>query len=271
MNAGRQDPLAALRQVLAHAGRSVLYSSEFLHSFDPERMRRVVEIATAEGYDTKIIYYVRSIAGHAYSAYIQAIKRHKFAGDFLSYLDKYNNRFATVIAKAKSVVGRRNLMVRNYDAARGDIVGDFLGALGIPADGLDKTGEVNRSLTAYEAEFLRHMNAHLADRYQSSRLSDALMINASPNIKRHAVISAAEKAILEERCGGDIETINSHISGPGIGLMDSGITVSDRPAVEFSEFERCVIAILAELTPLRPEKPSTAPPPAAGSACRVPC
>lgn len=254
INVGRRDPIAYFKQLLRRAGnRDILYSSEFLRSYDLSRMKKMIEIADAEGFTTKLVFYVRSISGHAYSAYIQSIKRQRYTGSFQSFLSTYHNNFAETIEKAENTVKRENLIVRNYDCVRNSLLGDFMAnVLGIPGE-FAEVGKINRSLTFREVEFLREMNERFKDKYQSARLSDAF-IYADPDVRTGVVMSAAEVSTLADRYDADLKRINQYIKGEGIGIVDARIETGTRQIVEWTEIERRLISILADFIPLRSAK-----------------
>jgi len=251
--AGKRDIVTVLRETLKRAsGKNVLYSSELLQRFDLARMTQVVEAARSEDFTVRIAYYVRSIAGQAYSAYVQNIKRHKCTRRFREFLTTYKNDFLSTIERSVAAVGRNNVRVRNYDTVRKDLFEDFRrNVLEIQpaADvGFINPGMINRTLTPHETEFVRRMNERFESGRQSTLLSDALIYSA-PESERRVIITEEEKAALETRYGKDIEPINSYIDGAGIRLIGEGIEIGERPAIEFSNFEHRLMDALTLLLP----------------------
>src|SRR4051794_33456059 len=67
--------LERFRSQLANArGKNVLYSSEYL-TFEGKRAKDIADTARDAGYAVRVIYFVRSLAPAALSAYSQLLKR----------------------------------------------------------------------------------------------------------------------------------------------------------------------------------------------------
>lgn len=242
--------LPHLDKVLHQAnGGDVLYSSEFLERFRAERLQHLVEHAHKRGYDTRVIYYVRSIAGHALSCYSQAIKRSKFDASFERFLrETYKNPFRSVVDRVVRIVGPDNLLLFNFDEVRDNLLVHFLRqVLGVTPDKYAMGGQVNRSLTPSEIEFMLQVNKHLDNARQSTLISDAL-VYSDPEGRGKFVITTPERLLLEERYGAELEAVNAHIAGAPIGLIDSSIRESDRPEVRLGELERKLVSVIAMLT-----------------------
>jgi hypothetical protein len=249
---GKTDGLAALVSELRAAdGRDVLYSSEFLGRFRPPRLRDLVERARTEGYTPKLVLYVRSIVGHAYSVYTQAVKRRQYTGDFTHFVEVYKNRFVETLDRAEGIVPTEGIIVRNFDTVRSDVFKDFLQnvlKLEVASGEIASVPIINRSLSFFEIEFVRRLNALVENRYQSVFTSDAL-ISTMPDLRSRVVVSQQEVDILIARFTNVVHAINKYIDGGGIKVIDDSIEIGCRPTIEFTEFERCVISVLARLIP----------------------
>jgi hypothetical protein len=234
---------------------NLLYSSEFFQNFKTEPLKALVQRAAKAGYETKIIFYIRSIAGHAASVYSQTIKRQKSEMSFMEFLEKrYKNHFLQFIQRSTEVVDRKNLLIYNFDATRKNIFGHFLQeALSI--DNSKHTfsypKNVNRSLSPFEMEFMRYLNARFEKRYQSAFVSDAL-IYAHSETESEFTITPSEMAFLRAQYSTTVDALNEYVIGEKLLLCDSSATEGERPAIQLSEFERSVLSIIAKLVPTRP-------------------
>jgi hypothetical protein len=257
LKSGVKDVLGNFTQALRSAeGKHVLYSSEMLARFRVARMRSILEIASAEGFSVSIVFYVRSIAGHAYSTYIQKLKRTRYTGSFGDFLEIYDNTFMDTIKRAERTVSRDRLVVRNYDTARKDLFRDFVESvlsIDYSKAGFAEVSVVNRSLSFYEVEFMRCMNDHLQEAFQSAFASDAI-IYAAPDVGQAMVLSAEEKKRLADEYGNDLEWINRYVGNGPIDIVGDDVEIGDRPVVQFTEFERCMISLVARLIPTRRDK-----------------
>ena len=233
----------------------LLYSSEFFQNFKLQPLQALVERAAKSEYQTKIIFYIRSIAGHAASVYSQTIKRQKSDMSFMEFLEKrYKNHFLQFIERATEVVDRKNLLIYNFDAVRTNIFAHFLQeALSIGADkgNFIYPKSINRSLSPFEMEFMRYLNARFEKRYQSAFVSDAL-IYAHSEVSSEFTITPAEMAFLRTQYAQTVDALNEYVIGEKIQLCDSSITEAERPEINLSEFERSVLSIMAKLVPTRP-------------------
>src|SRR4051812_3351159 len=105
--------------------------------------------------------------------------RQKSERSFLEFFPKrYKNHFLKFIQRKTEVIDLNNLLIYNFDAARKNIFGHFLAeALSIDSSkhNFSYPKSVNRSLSAFQMEFMRYLNAQFEKRYQSAFVSDALI------------------------------------------------------------------------------------------------
>ncbi len=232
--------------------QNLLYSSEYFQTLKMHRLNRLVEHAKKAGYETKIIYYVRSIAGHAASVYSQTLKRQKSTLTFGEFLEqRYRVPFLPFIERANEAAGRNNVLVYNFDAVRTDLFAHFLqNILTIDASKFHFVNpkSVNRSLGAFEAEFLRYLNGFFKVQHQAQFVSDAL-IYAHEDSQSEFTISPAELNFLKQRYASTVEALNEYVIGEKVWLCASSITEAERPKIVLNEFERSVLTIMARLIP----------------------
>ena len=247
------------KQMRESFDNNLLYSSEFLSYFQEKKLEELINIADRLGFSILIVFYIRSIAGHAYSVYSQAVKRGKYINKFSEFIQKYKNNFLEIIQKSERVVSRKNLVLRNFDNVRRDVFRDFVeNVLGInyEASGFRETPKVNRSLDFFETEFVRCMNSWFKFDYQSVFTSDSL-IYANPELPVRTIISQEEKEFFEQTYGETVNFINKYMNGEGINIFDNSIEIGNRPDIMLSEFERCLMSVLARLIPAEPHKHKT--------------
>ena len=72
------------RTITEAAGKSLLYSSEFIMFADSERSKRLAKVISDAGYTPQVLYCIRDIGRAATSSYSQAVKRH---GETRSFRD----------------------------------------------------------------------------------------------------------------------------------------------------------------------------------------
>ena len=233
------------------AGRSLLYSSEMMSHFTAPNAEAFRGQVAALGYELRVIIYVRAIADHALSLYHQWIKSAQVTGSLADYVRRGYAAASQrrLVDRAMRSFGQGAVMVRNYDAAAGDLFGDFLtGALGLPGrDGFAVDSvRINRSLTAIETALMREMNPVFLTPVQARFASDS-MLYAAPGLAPCRDIDSEAMRAIEDTCGNDAAAINTHIQGPPVELKSAEISVSDEPAPELSEAEKAMARIIAAL------------------------
>lgn len=221
-------------------GKNILYSSEFLEALEAERLKELLSGDAFHAYRGRIIYFVRSIAGHAISSYSQAVKREQVTASFSDYLrSHYRNPFRNTIEQAEAAVGPDNVLVLNYDAVRQNLLPTFLRtALKIDPSGFESPPTINRSLTAAEIDVMRAVNAQVGDRRRTVQISDAL-IYADPDAKTGFVITPEELGILAELHAADLDFINARLAQP-ICLCDPSIRQGGRPTLAPNDLDKAV-------------------------------
>jgi hypothetical protein len=151
---------------LADRGRAVVVSSEGLEPADPEPLR-----GWLAGAPVKVVAYVRDLPSRLVSIYAQSIKRGNSTLDFDAFtvrelaLDRTPS--APKLKAWAEVFGPGNVRVRSVDGstlAGGDVVSDFLDAVGLGPDAVARLGlgqPVSRNVSPgwKTLEVLRALNA----------------------------------------------------------------------------------------------------------------
>lgn len=225
---------------------TVLYSSEAMQSFQEERLGALDEWVAWQGCELRVVYYVRSVAGRAYSAYVQRVKKHGESRRFEQWIRGFRYPGGTVARNLESVLGRGRFFIRNYDHVSGDLFGDFAAAA-LPEGCKDLNVEqavVNRSLSPVEVEMMLELNRMLGGS-QASRLGQSLM--SSANQGSGAVVSEAERYLLEKKTRDDLLFVNRYLSaGHHVSILGPNDRCGDRNAA-MGERDYAFIALIAEL------------------------
>jgi hypothetical protein len=124
---------------------TVLYSSEYMSFFLTERMADFIARVATFRAQVEIIYFVRSIVGHATSSYRQHVRKQRFEGTFAAYLDRYRPPFSSDIERSIAAVGRERLTVLSFDECRASLFTSMIESLGHASTGLPAAPETNSS------------------------------------------------------------------------------------------------------------------------------
>ena len=243
--------LQALDGALAEAGaRDVLLSSEFFEAFREDRFASVATSAERHGFRVELVYYVRSVAGQALSAYRQRVKRHLETRDFTQWLvETYRFRKGDIAAKLERVLPRSALRVHNFDAVRGDLYTHFAEvALNAEAARIVvPPAAVNRSLTDAEVALMRHLNGLLDEPAQGAFVGHALI--AAPACgETGTCISREQFELLRELASGQMEQVNRLLpEAEAIDVLGPADRMRENPSEALSDNERMLATVLAAL------------------------
>jgi hypothetical protein len=211
----------------------VLYSSEHMMRFATDRARRLREALAQNGMELRFHVWVRNIAAHACSVYNQQVKRHRYTGDFSTYLRMhYKSAFYGVLLRTCDVVGKDNVLVTSYDRHRNHLFSAFCRNLGVEGGGFEEISRtINRSLSREELVAMRLLNATLKSDKEGVAMSDK-MIYRAPEEKTEHMITTAERDLLQDRFGREIEKVNAFCGEAMISLLsDDVVVVDDAPRV----------------------------------------
>lgn len=231
---------------------SIVLSSEFIAYFDVDKMKWLAELIASQGFELKLVYYVRSIADHAVSVYSQIVKRHLYKQPFRFYIEKeYTPPFLEVIEKMHAVVGKEQMLVLNYDVLKKQIFTHFTQNILScdPAAKFDdfSNQQINRSLDMYELELCRHFNQSFTQEKYSTFISDAL-IYADQQKKATFVVEPEEVEILRGRFAVMLGKINVHLAADHqLTITSPGLKTEKRQNIILSEYEKNLVNILSSL------------------------
>jgi hypothetical protein len=229
-------------QLASASGKHILYSTEFLHFKPGERVTSILDIATAHGYEVRVIYLVREIAAAAFSVYSQHLKLHGETKPFSDYIKVWELEYQDRLQKAVDCFGRDSVLVYNFDEYRARLAElffrDILGAGFVPED----RAIINRSLSLKEAEMLRLMNAAYPSDV-TAFVANMLMGIEAPPVPFE--ITKDEAALLQRRFDNEVEYVNGLVRGQQIVIAKN--VADHRPAPDVSEYERVTLTIMAKL------------------------
>lgn len=240
------------KQIKLAKGQNLLISSEVMESYLAENMVLLQAIVKKMGYQVIIVYYIRAIGDHHMSSYHQLLKRNSFKGDFAATIKKKSNRSLTVIEKSIAVLGKENIVIKNYDNVKNNIFEDFLENI-LHIQGHEEfkilNQKVNRSLTDFEVNFMRKINKFFTEPKHSTFISNAL-IHGTPNLQYQMTINQNEVNALMKMYENDIDQIDKYLPEEErpITLIKNLKIINEEKPVQLNPFQSSVLAILAELT-----------------------
>lgn len=167
-----------------HSG-DVLLSSEAFQILNKEQLIELRDILSELQFQPVILAYVRDLVDILNSGYSQLVKRHAFTRKFQDYVLGLNEQRQIqqfqVVDDWSEIF--QNMTLLHYDSEKKALDRSFLRALGLEENCVPamKKNVVNRSLSAFELELLRHVNEEFSSRFDakidkfSIQISDALI------------------------------------------------------------------------------------------------
>ncbi|WP_402466801.1 hypothetical protein [Isoptericola aurantiacus] len=260
--ANDEQALAALatllRELDATEDPTVLYSSELLFRFSPDRITALAQLLEERGVTLQVAVYLRDIAGHALSVYAQGVKKNRVTSDLEGYLGRdgeparYAPPLRSRLQHLRDVLGVENVRVLHYDTERAHLVpGFFSTVLRLdPAVPLDLgAGFVNRSLTVHELELMRHANRNLRQKSAAWALSDALMARPAPPDGRRLQLTQQDLDHLHHQFDDEVRWINETFFPDERLTVEggAGVIADSRVEAESTAMERHLMDALVDL------------------------
>lgn len=228
----RPDFLADFFSGIAAAdGDCILYSSEHMGFFVDENLRAFANAARREGFVVEIVYFVRNVLEHAYSAYNQGVKRHRLTADFETFIrTQYRCPFAGTLRRLSRLFEKHRIHLLSYDDANPHLLKCMMGALGFAAEGVVETaGVINRSLTREEVEIMRFVIPHLRDDNDCRKISDAL-IYANEALQEDRSLSRETMECVNAKFQPAIDFVNQFMGRSllaAVSEIDGGASAND--------------------------------------------
>lgn len=248
--------LNVLEKILkSNAGKTILFSSEFLSLARGDRYNQLIDLMTKHDVELTCVFYVRSVVGHAISAYSQYIKRHKYSQTFNHFI-KHDLNYAFWTLNNALEKGHNKVVIRNYDEAKKNIYYDFLlnvlnlkevNDFELPAKA------VNRSLSKEELKILRQLNRNFTNNKQSTVISDYFIYN-NPDKKTEKEISVEDLSYLESLYSEQIKSINEIDPTLNLKIKSDDVEISYNKEQELTENEELLANTIASLMADTPDK-----------------
>lgn len=220
----------------------ILISSENMQAMRGTNLACVRDAAAARDYGLLVVYYLRSVAGRAYSSHVQRVKRHLDTRGMDEIAFLWRDPASGVIRILEQTLTAEQFAIRNFDCARGDLFAHFArtalppGCTSIPVDGR----LINPSLTPSQIAYMRELNRYLSTDEQGYFAGQALMEDGGAPMP--IVISEQQRRLFAGLSEVDLALLNRHlpadeqvdIIGPGerIGVPDlHPLTDADRHSI----------------------------------------
>jgi len=233
-------------------GKNILMSAEDFGALDPFGAVYINEYALKRGYQITAIYYVRAIIDHEMSRYQQFTKEATFIGDFTQWIDKKSNcSFLRVIKNISKVFGEKNLIVKNYDFNKKNLIENFLETVlniqNITKFNITKK-KVNRSLTDYELLLMKSFNKVLDTNDEAIFVSNSFVDNFK-DAKTTYKITQNEFNLLKEKYANLVIKLNEFVdkNEEPIKLISNIEIVEHIEELELDIFQERMIALMAEI------------------------
>jgi hypothetical protein len=160
--------LATFRRQIAEADGTLLYSSEALYYLHHDRFAQLHQICVEAGASLEVVVFLCDIAEHALSEYAQSVKRQRCTETFSEFISfdfpppTYDVRIRSQLEPLVELLGPAHVHAFHYAREKRTMAQTFLrevlGITELAGFELDP-GQVNRSLTAREVEWMRLSNA----------------------------------------------------------------------------------------------------------------
>jgi hypothetical protein len=122
-----EDGRTQLRTLHDECAPTVLYSCEGFAQFDVQRLQLIADYALSAGFVTQAVYYIRDSMEYARSSFARWVE----SGEATQTWEEYpkDPPFELHLRGLRHALGEDNVFVRDYDAARADLFGDFCTAV----------------------------------------------------------------------------------------------------------------------------------------------
>lgn len=253
---------------MVEAARSptLLLSSEALYPFANDRMVELEGWLRARSIELSVVLVVRDLAGQVLSAYSQDVKRKRYGGTFHEFLTE-SRSFTRHLRSLRqrlgfltTLVGRGNVEVIHFDSHRSDLLGAVLARICGPLPDLDLVEpgrDVNRSLSAREIAYMRHLNQSGISRAAALRVSDAFMAMDRLDAGS-AMIDERDVAYLHQEFGATVRWINDEFLTADTLHVDGGAKVGSAPEIGVGPGETFLLDALRAVAEAAPPVPAVA-------------
>ncbi|MYZ49984.1 hypothetical protein [Propylenella binzhouense] len=237
----QEEFIRRLETVLGNDLPVVLFSGEHLQLADPDWLAFLRDAALAEGRRIEIAYVMRNLAEHAFSVWMQEVKRGGSAADFSAFADLYQAPFAACWAKFAGVFGEAAILPIRYEDIRQDLVGGFLARVFGWRVADAAVPVVNPALSERQLPFMLAANRRLA------RIGGGAALRASVALSDYFVLKAQAEPVRPHATPDQLKAIE-RMNGEGLAWLNArlatrldagfpagqGLLLADMPVVSAS-------------------------------------
>ncbi len=192
-----------------------IWNACFVKKRGKNLLPRLKEAADRDGYQVKIIVYLRNQADYLLSWYNQIIK-HNITPHNTDAWEKYKkkyNRYISLdyyecIKKIEEIFGRENIIVRRFDAKflkNGSLYADFLNIFGFAADDgfcvEEDEEDLNARLSENACEIKRVVNSVVGENVEANRWFERVLRDVSNLSDAEGIYSMMSSEEIDEFMG----------------------------------------------------------------------
>lgn len=214
--------LEKFASVLSEPEHTIVISNEMLEFGIIQKFVDLRDFCATRDAEIKIVYLVRDIAAHAFSAWRELTAHHGYTAEWdafqLFYATTWMNIFDATFRKFPYIFSRENLLVANYSSLGRRATEWFFSTVGEDYATYKPAQEVNRSASlksiALMLEFNRCLKDILGDADRPTLRAPfyaAVQRRLDPNetSERRVSLTVDEYQILKEKCQETVDRINA--------------------------------------------------------------
>lgn len=185
-------------------------SSEMLSELKKEHFLAIIRSADKVNINIRIIMYVRDVVPYLLYAYDQRIKRHGECRPFNKWVTDFHYKHFLTLNLITKIANNEYINVIHYETSATDLIGSFLGVLGVNILTPHNGGEsivVNRSLCREERSAIRAINRIYGDLY-STDISNMLISMNNNKVSEKMALDCGMVNYLQTRFQDQVSFIN---------------------------------------------------------------
>jgi len=221
--------LASKIESFVGSNEEAILSSEEFSRLTADEWKRLDSVASENGIEVRVVFFVRDVLPFMLSAYDQGIKGGWIATEFTDFASTADWMHATALRNLARAFPADRLRVRHYDSERQNLLGSFFEAVGVSRPQIaplaGAIGSLNRSLTREERDLLLHINRKQNYRLFSEALNRGLQKSDPDAIPESPPIPIDLKEKLRARFAGEVDWINKTFFD-GVRIVGLGAEIS---------------------------------------------
>jgi hypothetical protein len=151
---------------MAGPEHTIVVSNEMLEYGDAQKLAELRDFCSGKASEIKIVYLIRDIAAHAFSAWRQVATHHGYTdswAEFQTYYASHVNMFEPTLRKFASIFSQENIVVANYSSLGTRTTEWFIATIGGDYSSCKPAHEVNRSSSLESVAIMLEFNRCLQD------------------------------------------------------------------------------------------------------------